>query len=321
MTGPRRDDRNALPVRRVAPATGPLAAPPPEVPVHRRRPALAALAVLSLVALPACSGGGSDDTAAGSRAPLSSDSGGGTADQAAGGQPPAGDAGGGAAAPALARVTVDGAALIRTGELSVRVDDVRRAADRATELVRTAGGVLDSEEAAATDAHLRLRVPPARFEQVMGQLAGLGEEQTRRVATEDVTDQVVDLESRLASQRASVARVRALLDRAEDLGEVVQVEAELTKRTADLEALQARLDALSDRVALATVALQLTGSGDGSSQEAVPVGFRDGLDAGWTALVTLSRALAATAGAVLPFAPLLLVAVLVWRVRGRRAAA
>ena len=36
---------------------------------------------------------------------------------------------------------------------------------------------------------------------------------------QDVTDQVVDVDSRVRSQRASVARIRELMDRATKLGE------------------------------------------------------------------------------------------------------
>lgn len=49
--------------------------------------------------------------------------------------------------------------------------------------------------------------------------------------------------------------------------------------------------------------------------------FSDGLAAGWDALVAVSRALGVTAGALLPFSPVLLgVGALVWRSRRRPSA-
>jgi hypothetical protein len=147
-------------------------------------------------------------------------------------------------------------------------------------------------------------------------LSRLGDERSRRLGSEDVTDQVVDLEARLATQRASVDRVRALLGEADALGEVVQVEAELTKRTADLEALEARLQSLESRVDLSTVTVRF----DQSSEPVLgaALGFGDGLRAGWSALAGTARVLAVAAGAVLPFLPVLLVVgFVVWRTRGR----
>lgn len=274
----------------------------------RRSPALA---VLLAVLLTGCTAGGSSDSAA----PASAE--GGAALDAA---PP--DAGADQA-PVLGRVA-PAPAVIRTAELSVQVKDVRGAADEAARLARGAAGSVEAEERSGTgddaSAVVVVRVPPAAFDALLGRFAALGEEQDRRLGTEDVTDQVVDLDSRIATQRASVARVRELLDRAGTLGEVVQVEGELTKRTADLEALEARLAALEKRVDLSTVTLRLTRSDDASVGGAL--GFGDGLRAGWDALQAVGRAVGVTAGAVLPFLPLLLlVGFFGWKRAHRTAAA
>ncbi len=218
-----------------------------------------------------------------------------------------------------------GAALVRTAELTVRVDDVQAAADEAARLAAAAAGSVASEERSGTEedasAVVRLQVPPAAFDDTVSRLAGLGVELDRRVGTTDVTDQVVDLESRLATQRASVARVRALLDGAERLADVVQVEGELTRRTADLESLQARLAAVQGQVEQSTISVSLVGEGAAGAAAAGPRGFSDGLAAGRDAFLAVTRALAVTAGALLPFSPLLALAgVLLWRSRRRAAA-
>jgi len=262
----------------------------------------------------------------------------GSADQAAtsstaGGSAALSDSGEAAPAPSdedtaatLARADLAGSAVVRTAELGVRVDDVRRAADDAGRLVREAGGGVAAERTdGASDAgdqanaELVLRVPPERFDELLGRLVALGEERSRSVSTEEVGDQLVDLESRLATQRASVARVQTLLAEATNLGEVVQVEAELTRRTADLESLQARVAALQGQVQQSTVVLRL--DGDGPVAAAGPSGFLDGLNGGWTALLATLSVLAVLIGAVLPFVPLALVALLiVVRARRRRPA-
>jgi hypothetical protein len=290
--------------------------------VHRS--ALAPLLLTAALALTACSGGSSDDAASsdsGSGAGTASDSVGGGAAQA-----PAPAEGGATTTDSLARVDVTGSALVRTAELGVRVERVREAADRAGRVVRDAGGQVAAERAdgAAVDggfanAELTLRVPPERFDDVLRQLSALGEERSRSTSTEEVGDELVDLESRLATQRASVDRVRALLAEAGDLGQVVQVEAELTRRTADLESLQARLAALDERVALSTVVLRL--DSEDSPEAAGAPGFLDGLRGGWDALLASARVAGAVVGALLPFLPVLAVAALVAHRLRRRPAA
>ena len=226
----------------------------------------------------------------------------------------------------LGRTTPATAAVIRTGELEVEVRDVAAAADEAARLVAAAGGQVEADDRARDGgpqrAVLRLRVPPAAFDATITRLAGLGEERTRRLGSQDVTEQVVDLDSRLATQRASVARVQALLSEATDLGEVVQIEGELTKRTADLESLEARLAALTAQVDLAGISLQLTAKDSPVAAVGGPLGFGDGLREGLDALRAVGRALGVTAGALLPWSPLLLVAAaLVRRARRRPATA
>lgn len=274
-----------------------------------------ALALLMTTALLAgCSSGGSDseDASAGAAVSANGQAADTTADTAAGG------------ATEIDLRVAPGDAVIRTAELAVRVDDLGEAADEAGRFARAAGGRVESEDRSGDgsggSASVQLRVPPPAFDETVAALVSLGDERSRHLGTQDVSEQVADLDARLATQSASVARVRALLDEADALGEVVQIESELTKRTADLEALQARLAALEAQVDLSTIVVRFDSHGGPIVGDAL--GFGDGLSAGWSALTATARVLAVTAGALLPFLPLLLGAA--WfglRARSRRAAA
>lgn len=209
--------------------------------------------------------------------------------------------------------------VVRTASIAVTVRDTSQAADRAIALATSLGGLVQqdtrSREGHGT-ASLVLRIPPPRLSDALTAVAKLGKETGRQVDAKDVTDQAVDLSSRLATQRASVARVRALLARASSVTEITSVEGELTRREADLESLQNRSNALHDQVDLGTLSVTLTGSGTSAAQG--PAGFMDGLRGGWHALAAVTRAAAVTSGALLPFSPLLLLALagrVLWRRR------
>lgn len=203
--------------------------------------------------------------------------------------------------------------IVYRATISVRVKDVSAAADRAEALARAAQGVVFAEETSsdparpsASTAHLTLRVPPSEFRPVLRSIAGLGDRLAQSQTAEDVTTQVVDTESRVASQKRSVARVRALLAQANTIGEVVQVESELARREADLESLEAQLAKLKDVTALATIEADLVGPATPTDEQ--DLGFLAGLRGGWDAFAQVVLVSLTVLGALLPF--LLLLAVL-----------
>ena len=93
-----------------------------------------------------------------------------------------------------------------------------------------------------------LEVPPGDLPAVVDALEDLGTVLSFDQLAEDVTDQLADLDTRIANMRASVERVRALYAEAVDIDSVVRLEAELTRRETDLEVLLATQSALEDRV-------------------------------------------------------------------------
>ncbi|MFD8727332.1 DUF4349 domain-containing protein [Streptomyces sp. NPDC059611] len=220
-----------------------------------------------------------------------------------------------------------GSQVIRTTELSVEVRSAPKAAAAARSAVEASGGLVATENTERIDdehesSHLVLRVPQDAYQEVLRELTGAGKLLSRSSNAKDVTDQVVDVESRIATQRASVTRVRELMDKAEKLTDVVALEGELSNRQADLESLLARQASLKDRTSLATITLDLnepdaprTGGEDDDP------GFLDALGGGWDAFVTMFRWIAVAIGASAPFLVAAALLVMVWRVlRARRTA-
>ncbi|HEX6361099.1 DUF4349 domain-containing protein [Actinophytocola sp.] len=209
--------------------------------------------------------------------------------------------------------------LVRTATLELAAADVGAAVDRARTIATTEGGYTGREEVGKKSATLTLHIPSDRFDQALGDLSELGEVISRNQTADDVTEQVVDLESRIATQRASVDRVRALLARAGTVEEIVRIESELTTREADLESLEQRRQALAGQVAMSTVNVQISGSAAAVEQEDESSGFLTGLSDGWDAFLDAGAVTLQVLGAVLPFLFVLAIpAVLVIRFRRRR---
>ncbi|MFJ9249545.1 DUF4349 domain-containing protein [Streptomyces sp. NPDC101776] len=291
---------------------------------HSIRPvqALAGLLLASALALTGCSGSGDSSTA--------SQAGAGADDKAV--APEAqqeGAAGSGNARNTKSVPKLTASSIIRTASLSVRVKDVPKALDEARASTENAGGFVGNETTTRDgQGHERtrvvLRVPTDKYDEVLADLEGAGKLLERSAKAQDVTDQVVDVESRITSQRASVARVRELMDRATKLSDVVQLEGELSTRESDLEALLAQQASLKDRTGLATITLSLSQNpvAKAAPKDDSP-GFVDAVAGGWHVFVTMLRWAALAIGAVLPFAAVAALLVVVWLrlVRPRRAAA
>jgi hypothetical protein len=187
-------------------------------------------------------------------------------------------------------------------------------------------------------ADLVLKVTPGgAYDSLINDIKRLGTTLDFTEKTSDVTDKVVDTQSRLTAQKASVARIRVLLEKATTIGQIVQVEGELTRREADLESLEGTLAVLKSQTALATITVHLE-SAPVPTPSATPTptvpptpkkhihGFGGGLKAGSHSFVTGAVGFATVLGALLPYLALALVLLVIAffvrrsALRGRRTA-
>ena len=311
----------------------PESTPPSTRPTRSRGRLLTAPAVALVLVLgaAACSGSGAGSEGSGSSQGAADSAGDSAGDS--GGDGIATADGGSVAAPAdaagpaaVATVGDAGRAVVSTGTIAVRVEDLSGATTAVEALTSGAGGSVAASQVGADgedqQAHLTLRVPSASFEDVQAGVAELGQQTDRSTTSTDVTAEVADVDSRVASAQAVLVTFRERLPQARTIPDVLAVEGEIATRQADLEALQARQRVLADQVSLATLDVTLTQGAPTSIVAASDPGFRGGLGAGWHALGEFLRVASLVLGAVLPFAvPVAVVAVPVLLLRRRRSRA
>lgn len=142
-----------------------------------------------------------------------------------------------------------------------------------------------------------IRVPANRYDAVLDSIREMGEVAKLSVNADDVTQQTQDLDARIVSQRASVARVRQMMRRATTIDELVRVESELASRQSDLESMLAQRKRLDDAVALATVTVTLV-SPDSAGEIIEP--DENWWDAPWNAFTESWQALFIFIAAITP---------------------
>ena len=293
----------------------------PEVTVR-----LAALCTALVLVAAACGGGGdqsesSGDAALPDAASADADSMGDLSAEG-GGAEAAGTPDALTATPELAVAAADRRQVF-TADLRVKVDSLDRAIEQAATAVAAVGGFAATEDvdlADSSSATITYRVPAAQFRTALADLADVGELRSQTLDSSDVSAQYADLESRLVTLRTSITRLQGFLGDTTDVNQIASLEGELTRREAELESIEGQRRALADHVELSTitVAFDATRATPATSTDPDRPGFAGGLEAGWDLAVGVAAAAAATAGFLLPFVPLLLLAAAVlWFLRRR----
>jgi hypothetical protein len=236
-----------------------------------------------------------------------------------------GDGGGAGEKAAPVADTAIQRSVIATGMLRVASRHPDRARGDALALVTGIGGNVANEQSSSDKSgrldqvDLTLRVPAAKFEQALDDLAKLGTLRQREQSAEDVTTQVIDIDAKVKAQRASVESIQRLLARANTIAEIMSIESQLSSRQGELDSLVQQQKYLADQTSMSTIQLQLVRRTSAGTDH---TGFLGGLSSGWKALGDSTVAAGTALGAMLPFAALLvLIGVPVWfsarRIRAR----
>ena len=169
---------------------------------------------------------------------------------------------GAALAVATASTPADyGRKVIYRASIIVQAPDVAAATREAVAIVQGLGGIVFGQQITTNPeprSEITFKVLPADFSLALVRLAGVGELVDQRISADDVTERIVDFQSRIITAEASVSRLRKFLEEATDLENVALLERELLDRETNLETLRGQLRTLQDQVSLATITLTIT---------------------------------------------------------------
>lgn len=172
----------------------------------------------------------------------------------------------------------EGRLVIRTKTLRLEVESTADAVTEIRDLTRTHDGtVTDMQVATDTDEWLyrydersnltgdgtalrgwvTVRIPTDEYEEFVAEVGELGTIKFQSEATDDVTQEHVDLSARLANMRAQEERLREFFDAAKNVTEMLAIEKELGRVRGEIESLDAQVTLLERQAAMATVAVEL----------------------------------------------------------------
>lgn len=156
--------------------------------------------------------------------------------------------------------------IIKNAEIKLLVENTDTTVDRTTQIVADVGGYIISSRVWYQDwgddqfkfSTITIGVPSSQFERTLRRLRDTAIRVLDENATgEDVTDEYVDLESRLENLIATRDRIRGFLDQAQTVEEALDVNEELSKVEGQIEEIQGRINYLSDRAAFSTITITI----------------------------------------------------------------
>lgn len=152
--------------------------------------------------------------------------------------------------------------IIKDGKLSIEVTDLTKSKTDIDTLVRAVGGYYDSESLNNTDNEsayeLKIRIPIEKFELFISKIdKGEGKVLTKDINARDVTDEFIDLETRLANKRNYLVRYQELLKKAKSVKEILEIQEKVRALEEEIESKTGQLKYLNDLVDYSTLELKI----------------------------------------------------------------
>jgi len=186
--------------------------------------------------------------------------------------------------------------IVRTGEISLVVEDVVDARDEAANLAVRLGGYVVSSRISGEEEDMRgsisIRVPDDKFDQALAELRDLAVRVlSESTSSRDVTEEYVDLQSRLKNAEATEKQYLVLLEKAEDVEDILRIYERLSQVRREIEQIKGRMQYLERTSSMSLISVRLE-----PEASAKPLAR-----AGWNALEILKSAIRGlvTAGQVL----------------------
>ena len=154
-----------------------------------------------------------------------------------------------------------GLILIKTGSLNFAVKNFDTAYESIKTKIQNHNGYIVSENSRGSkNTNLVIKVPVSDFHQLLELIEKEADQEylvTKSVNSQDVTEEYIDVESRIKSKKAIETRYLEILTKARNVTEILKVEKELGKIRTEIEQSEGRLQYLRNRSNYSTISLTI----------------------------------------------------------------
>jgi len=154
--------------------------------------------------------------------------------------------------------------IIRNAEITIEVPSTTDAQHQVTSIAETRGGFVVTSEAKqresndpaqrTLDIKLVVRVPSNQFGRAFDEIKKLaGNTPSEKVTSQDVTEDFIDLEARIKTQKALEVQFLEIMRQANKIADALEVQRQIAEVRTDIEKLEGRKRFLENRSSLSTI--------------------------------------------------------------------
>jgi len=159
--------------------------------------------------------------------------------------------------------TQDKRMIIRSGTMSIEADNFNDTELKVKQIVNGVNGYVTNSTSQLNasgkkQGSITIRVASVKFDELISQLAGIGKVMNQNISGKDVTEEFMDAEARLKTQRELEARLLKLLgEKTSTLSAIVEVEQKLAAVRENIEKTEGRMRYLKDQAAYSTLTVSV----------------------------------------------------------------
>jgi Domain of unknown function (DUF4349) len=159
--------------------------------------------------------------------------------------------------------------IIRNADLTMEVASTTDTQQKIVSIAEAHGGFVvaseakqrDSQEPAqrTLDIKLVVRIPENHFGAALDQIRGLANNVPEaKITGQDVTEEFIDLEARIKTQKALELQFLEIMKQARKVGDAMEVQRQIAEVRSDIERLEGRKRFLENRSSLSTITINIT---------------------------------------------------------------
>jgi len=202
--------------------------------------------------------------------------------------------GSGAAQSTPGTIQVEQQKLIRNGTMLISVKNAAETRSQLNIILGKNKAYVGNEQLNNTDYEttygIQIRVPANNLDSLVAGIESLSGTVTfKSIEAKDVTEEYIDLESRLTNKKAYLDQYRTLLKSARSIEDILKVQEQIRALEEEIESVTGRLKYLTNQVDLSTLQLTITEKKDYVYKQDRRINFferlKESMSSGWYAFV------------------------------------